>query len=59
MLTLEGDAEVLVALASELQALLGRHAVAIDTDLAADAAAALALTEAFEQIQTRNLADLI
>jgi hypothetical protein len=58
-LVLEGDAEVLLALAAELRVLLGRHASAIHRDLAADAAAALALAEAFERIQSLNLAGLI
>jgi len=56
-LALEGDAQVLIALADELRALVARHAPAIDAHLAGDAAAALALAAAFERIQTRNLLD--
>ena len=57
-LALEGDAQVLIALATELRALVERHADAIDARLAGDAAAALALADAFEQIQTRNLMEI-
>jgi formiminotetrahydrofolate cyclodeaminase len=56
-LALEGDAQVLIAMAAELRALVERHAHAIDAHLVGDAAAALALTEAFERIETRNLLD--
>jgi len=55
---LEGDAQVLIALAAEIRALIARHGHAVDAHLAGDAAAALALADAFEQIQTRNLLDV-
>jgi hypothetical protein len=54
-LALEGDGQVLIALATELRALVERLAPAIDHSLAGDADAALALADAFERIQTRNL----
>lgn len=57
-LVLEGDGEVLMALAAELRALVARHADAIVKELAGDADAALALAGAFERIETRNLRDL-
>jgi hypothetical protein len=57
-LTLEGDAQVLIALSTELRALVERHAHAIAPHLAGDAAAALALADAFERIETRNLLDI-
>lgn len=56
--TLEGDGQVLLAMASELRDLVERHGEAIDQPLFADAEASLALIEAFERIQARNLAAL-
>jgi formiminotetrahydrofolate cyclodeaminase len=52
---LEGDAEVLLSLAAELRAMVERHSQAVVADLAGDLAAALALTDAFERIETGNL----
>lgn len=57
-LALEGDAQVLIALAAEIRALVERHGHAVDAHLAGDAMAALALTNAFERIQTHNLLDV-
>jgi hypothetical protein len=58
LMALETDGELYLALAAELRALIGRHADEIDHRMSGDAVAALALTEAFEQIQAHNLAEL-
>jgi formiminotetrahydrofolate cyclodeaminase len=58
LFALETDGQVYLALAAELRALLERNADKIDPRLSGDAVAALALTEAFEQIQAHNLAEL-
>jgi hypothetical protein len=56
--TLEGDAQVLLAMASELRDLVEPHGEAIDQPLFADAQASLVLIEAFERIQARSLVAL-
>jgi hypothetical protein len=58
LMALQTDGQVYLALAAELRALLGRHSGEIDHRLSGDAVAALALTEAFEQIQSHNLSQL-
>ena len=52
---LEGDAQVMIAMAAELRALVAQHAEALEPHLVGDAAAALALAGAFEKIQAHNL----
>ena len=54
-MALEGDAQVLTAIAAEIRKLVGRHRRAVDAHLVGDIDAALALVGAFEQIQTENL----
>jgi len=55
---LRADADALLAEAVELRRLLSAHQEVIDRSLAADAAAALALTTAFEEIVRRNMVEL-
>jgi hypothetical protein len=52
------DLRALLAEAVELRRLLSAHQEVIDRSLAADAAAALALTTAFEEIVRRNMVEL-
>ena len=58
LFALRTDGQIYLALAAELRALLQQHGERIHPDMAGDAVAALALAEAFERIQSHNLAEL-
>jgi formiminotetrahydrofolate cyclodeaminase len=58
LFALRTDGQLYLALAAELRGLMERHADQIHPELAGDAVAAVALTEAFERIQSHNLSEL-